>query len=133
MPDTVQLTELQIAIMRVLWARGEATVADICAELQSERGLALTTIATVLSRLEKRGVVTHETRARQFVYRPLVSEADVRQSMLEELTEQFFSGNVADLMTHLISEREISPGDLERLKAMLEDRTTKKGGPEHAR
>lgn len=128
MSDIHQLTELQIAILRVLWERGQATVADICEALRPERGLALTTVATLLSRLEKRGVVTHETRARQYVYRPLVTEADVRHSMVRELTEQLFDGNVTALVSHLLSEREISPGDLDRVRAMLEQAQAGKGG-----
>ncbi len=133
MSDTHQLTELQIAIMRVLWDKGQATVAEICEALRTERGLALTTVATLLSRLEKRGVVTHETRARQFIYRPLVTEAEVRHSMVHELTERLFDGDVAQLMTHLLSGREISPGDLERIKAMLEEHAATKEGTSHAR
>jgi predicted transcriptional regulator len=132
MSDTHQLTELQIAIMRVLWDQKQATVAEICEALRTERGLALTTVATLLSRLEKRGVVTHETRARQFVYSPLVTEAEVRHSMVHELTERLFDGDVAQLMTHLLSGREISPGDLERIKAMLEDHAAAKDGGTHA-
>ena len=128
MSDIHQLTELQIAILRVLWERGQATVADICEALRPERGLALTTVATLLSRLERRGVVAHETRARQYVYRPLVSEADVRHSMVRELTEQLFDGNVTALVSHLLSEREISPGDLDRVRAMLEQAQAGKGG-----
>ncbi|MEO8138073.1 MAG: BlaI/MecI/CopY family transcriptional regulator [Gemmatimonadota bacterium] len=133
MSDTHQLTELQIAIMRVLWERGQATVAEICDALRTERGLALTTVATLLSRLEKRGVVAHETRARQFIYRPLVTEAEVRHSMVHELTERLFDGDVTELMTHLLSGREISPGDLERIKSMLEEHAAAKEEGPHAR
>jgi predicted transcriptional regulator len=133
MPETHQLTGLQIAIMRVLWDRGQATVAEICEAVRAERGLALTTVATLLSRLEKRGVVTHETRARQFVYRPLVTEADVRHSMVRELTEMLFDGDVAAMMSHLLTEREISRGDLGRLRAMLDERTAGKEKTSDAR
>jgi predicted transcriptional regulator len=132
MSDTHQLTELQIAIMRVLWEKGQATVAEICEALRTERGLALTTVATLLSRLEKRGVVTHETRSRQFVYSPMVTEAEVRHSMVHELTERLFDGDVAELMTHLLSGREISPGDLERIKAMLDEHAAAKEAGSHA-
>lgn len=132
MREPVQLTELQLDIMRVLWARGEGTVAQICEALEPQRGLALTTVATLLSRLEKRGVVAHETRARQFVYRPLLTEAEVRHSMIHELTERLFDGNVADLLTHLVTERQISPGDLDRLKALLEQRAGTSRGGRHA-
>ena len=119
MPETHQLTDLQISLMRVLWDRGQATVAEICDAVRTERGLALTTVATLLSRLEKRGIVSHETRARQFVYQAEVTEADIRRSMVHELTEQLFDGDVAALMSHLLTAREISPGDLDRIKAML--------------
>jgi predicted transcriptional regulator len=133
MSETHQLTDLQIAIMRVLWEKGQATVAEICEALRPGRNLALTTVATLMSRLEKRGVVAHETRARQFVYRSLVSESDVRRSMLREITEQLFDGDVAEMMSHLLTGREISPGDLDRIKAMLEEHAVRKEKKSHAR
>jgi predicted transcriptional regulator len=113
------LTDLQIAIMRVLWNRGAASVVQICDTLRPERGLAQTTIATLLSRLEKRGVVRHEVRNRQFIYSPTVTESEVRRSMVGELTERLFDGDVTALMTHLLSAREMSPGDLARVKELI--------------
>ena len=119
MSETHQLTDLQVAIMRVLWARGEATVAEIHDALLTERGLAPTTVATLLSRLEKRGIVSHRTQQRQFVYAPVVSEDEVRLSMLSELTERLFDGNVTELVHHLLSAREMSAGDLEKVKELI--------------
>ena len=46
-----QLSELQLAVMRVLWRRREATTAEVVADLAAERGLAHTTVATLLTRL----------------------------------------------------------------------------------
>ena len=132
MPETHQLTDLQIAIMRILWDRREATVVEIAEALRDERGLAQTTIATLLSRLERRGVVSHRTRARQFVYAPLVTESEVQRSMVTELTERLFDGDVAALMTHLLSAREVSSGDLERLKELIaEHEAAGTEGPRH--
>ncbi|MBI4420670.1 MAG: BlaI/MecI/CopY family transcriptional regulator [Gemmatimonadetes bacterium] len=120
MSESHQLTDLQISVMKVLWSRGEASVAEICDAIRPERGLAQTTVATVLSRLEKRGVVAHRTRARQFVYTATITEADVRRSMVESLTERLFHGDVAELVNHLLTAREISPGDLARVKQLVE-------------
>jgi len=120
MTETHSLTELQLAILRVLWERTEASAADITEALRPERGLAQTTIATILSRLEKRGIVGHETRSRQFVFRPMVTESEVRQSMVSELTERLFEGDVTALVSHLLTDREISPGDLARVKSLIE-------------
>ncbi len=74
------LGDLQLAIMRVLWRQGEASVAAVHRELLDERGLAPTTIATMLTKMEKKGVVSHRTEGRKFLYRPTVSEAEVSSS-----------------------------------------------------
>ena len=123
-PVTTSLTDLQLAIMRVLWDRAEATVLEVQNRLRPERDLAQTTIATLLSRLEKRGVVQHRLDGRQFVYRPLVTEQEVRRSMVSELTTLLFDGRPEALMTHLLRSREIAPGDLDRVKRMIAEAET---------
>ncbi len=119
MTEPIELTELQITILRLLWDRGEATVAEIWEALHSDRGLAQTTVATLLTRLERRGVVGRRAEQRQYVYRALVTEAEVRRSMVAELTEQLFEGDVTALVNHLITSQEIAPGDLARLRSMI--------------
>lgn len=118
-PVTTSLTDLQFAIMRILWERAEATVLEVQTGLRPERDLAQTTIATLLSRLEKRGVVEHRLEGRQFVYRPLVTEQEVRRSMVSELTALLFDGSSAALMNHLLHSRDMDPGDLDRVKRMI--------------
>jgi predicted transcriptional regulator len=137
-PVTTSLTDLQLAIMRILWDRAEATVLEVQTRLRPERDLAQTTIATLLSRLEKRGVVEHRLEGRQFVYRPLITEADVRRSMVTELTALLFDGSSEALMTHLLRSREMNPGDLDRVKRMIAEaengaHAESNGRPEPAR
>lgn len=123
----VTLSELQIALMRVLWQRGETSTADVAAELADQRGLKHTTIATLLTRLEKRGVVAQRRDGRQLFYRALVDEADVRRSMVADLVGALFAGDAQELVAHLVHESEIEPGDLARIKRRLarEDRDAK--------
>jgi BlaI family penicillinase repressor len=132
MSDAPQLTDLQLAVLRVLWDRGSATAAEITDALRASRGLAQQTIATILSRLERRGVVRHTARHRQYLYSAVVTEPEVRRGMLSELTDRVFEGDVAALVTQLLSAREISPGDLARVKTLLADHEAKRGIP-HAK
>ncbi len=121
MPEPHELTELQITILRHLWAKGEASVAEVWEELHRERGLAQTTVATLLTRLERRGVVARRADQRQYLYRALVSEEEVRQSMVSELTERLFAGDVTALVNHLLESQEVAPGDLARLRTMIDE------------
>ena len=116
----VALSELQIAVMRVLWRSRETSVTDVAAALAAERGLKYTTVATLLTRLEKRGVVKQRREGRQLVYRALVSEPQVRRSMVADLLGSLFGGDARALVAHLVSEDEIAPGDLERVRRRLE-------------
>lgn len=120
MEASYHLGDLQLAIMRVLWARGEATVADVHETLEPERGLALTTIATMLAKMEKKGVVDHRADGRKFIYRPLVSEELVQRSMVADLTSQLFRGNIPALVNHLLSEHDIRPQELARLRELID-------------
>jgi BlaI family transcriptional regulator, penicillinase repressor len=113
------LTELQLALLRVLWSRGEATVAEVQESLLPERNLAATTVATLLSRLAKRDVVAFRTVGRQYIYRALVTEEQVRQIMADGIAEMF-EGDVATLVSHLLNAREVNPADLERVKRLIE-------------
>jgi predicted transcriptional regulator len=119
--DRTTLGDLQHAIMRVLWKRGEATSAEVHEALHDERGLAPTTIATMLRKMEDKGVVTHRSEGRQFVYRPAVSEEAVRRSMVAELVERLFSGDRAALVSHLVQDDGLDESELERLRALLQD------------
>ena len=121
MPDRQPLTELQIAILRLLWEQGELTVAQIWEQLYAERKLAQTTIATIVARLQRRRILARRTKDRQFVYRALVTETDVQHSMVSELTERLFAGDVTALVSHLLSARDMAPGDVARLRKMLKD------------
>jgi predicted transcriptional regulator len=118
MESTVQLGELQLAIMQVLWQRGEATAADVHAAL-AERGLALTTIATMLTKMEHKGVVGHRAEGRRYIYTPRVSQDQVKRSMVGELKERLFRGDVTALVSHLLDEHQVSATELGRLKALI--------------
>ena len=115
----IALSELQIAVMRVLWRQGEASVADIATILGAERGLKYTTVATLLTRLERRGVVAQRRDGRVLIYHAVASEPQVRRSMVADLIGSLFGGDPRALVAHLVDESEIAPGDLERVRKRL--------------
>jgi predicted transcriptional regulator len=115
-----RLGDLQLAILRELWSRGEATVAEVHAALLPERGLAPTTIATMLRKMGDRKLVTHRTEGRQFVYRACVEEADVHHSMVNDLIDRVFGGEPSALVSHLLNEQGIDEDELARIRAMID-------------
>ena len=119
MAESHKLGDLQHAILRVLWQKKEATVVEVLESLSDERDRALTTIATMLTKMEKRKLVAHRSEGRQFVYRALVSESQVRRSMIAELAERLFGGDLTALVSHLLEEHEIDATEVERLRELI--------------
>ena len=127
-PESVALSDPQIALMRVLWAHGETSVAAAAEALAPDRRLAHTTVATMLTRLEKRGLVEARRDGRQLLYRARVAEHEVRRSMVSSLLGTLFAGDAKALVAHLLREDEIAPGDLERVRALIDGKGGKRRG-----
>ena len=127
MTKPLRLGDLQVAILRVLWDEGEATVARVTEALAGKRR-APTTIATMLSKLERRGIVAHRVEGRQFVYRPRISEQEVTRTMVADLTQRLFEGDISALVSHLIRSEEIDREELVRLRAMIVEREREGAG-----
>jgi len=110
-----------LRIMRLLWGLGEASVADVQQKLGG-RSLAYTTVATMLRKMEDRGLVQHVEEGRRFVYRAAVSMEEVTRSMTGDLVDRLFGGSLADAVTHLLDSRDVSREELVRLEQLIQER-----------
>jgi predicted transcriptional regulator len=72
--QSLELGPLEIAVMDVLWTRGEANVRDVAERLG--RPLAYTTVMTTLDRLYKKQLLIRRKFDRAFRYAPRLSRAE---------------------------------------------------------
>lgn len=121
----IVFTDRELDVMAVLWERGAATVAEVRDALPDD--LAYTTVLTILRTLEEKGHVTHDEQGRAHRYRPLVPRAKAEKSALSRLLKKLFQGSPELLLTQLVSDRKLSPDDLKRMRALIDDQL-KKGG-----
>ena len=120
----VRLGDLQLRIMRVLWSRRSVTVAEVQQDLEGEE-LAYTTIATMLRKMEGRGLVRHREEGRRFVYQPAISDKVVTHGMANDLVERLFQGSLAAAVSHLLDSREISLEELDEIEELVRARRKK--------
>ena len=121
----VHLSEVQLALMRALWQEGRATTAAVHERVGKGRSLAYTTVATLLGRLEKRGLVRSTKDSRDRIFEALVSEDEVKRSMVSDLVTNLFRGDARALLSHLVQDSEIDEGDLETVRRMLSEEAKK--------
>ncbi len=116
-----RLGDLQLRILRVLWQLGEATVAQVQQHLAAEpsRQLAYTTVATMLRKMEARGLVRHRSLGRRYVYRAVVSDQQVSRHLTTYLLDRLFEGSLAQMVNHLLEHRQVDPQELEQLEQLI--------------
>ncbi|MBZ0150081.1 MAG: BlaI/MecI/CopY family transcriptional regulator [Planctomycetes bacterium] len=112
------LGDLQLAILRALWQRREAAVSEVH-EALSDRGLALTTIATMLRKMEEKGLVAHKEQGRQFLYRAKVDPELVQSNLVGDLVTRLFDGDPLALVNHLVRAGEIDLAELDDLRRQV--------------
>jgi len=120
----IGFTDRELDVMSVLWDLGDATVTEVRQRLADK--LAYTTVLTVLRTLEQKGYVDHTGEGRAHRYHPLVKREAAGRNALRRLLDKVFQGSPELLMTHLVSDRNLSDAELRRLRKLLEARL--KGG-----
>jgi predicted transcriptional regulator len=109
------LTELQQAILDVIWAKGPATSEQVREAIRSAHPLKDSSIRTLLRRLEARGYLSHEVVGNTFVYRAAAPSSSVAARAVRHIIERFWSGSVEQFLVGMVDEKVISPRELDRL------------------
>ena len=115
-----RLTTRELDVMSILWRQESGTVTEVRSRL-SDR-LAYTTVLWVLQTLEEKGYVRHEKEGRAYRYYPVMEREDAGGSALSRLVDKVFHGSAAMLVAQLVTERDIPPDELRRIRDLLESR-----------
>jgi predicted transcriptional regulator len=115
------LTEAELRVMEVIWAKGSATVNQVVSEVRDQQILAYTTVMTCLRILEEKGYVRHTKEGRAFVYHPVIAKVEARRNAVRFLVSRFFNDSPELLVLNILEHERIEPQELERLEKMIEE------------
>jgi len=121
MSDQPQPTARELAILNVLWGRGEATVREVYEDLRRELPIVQNTVQAFLRTMEDKGLVRHRTEGRSFVYQATQPRERTGKKLVSGLLDRVFDGAVDQLVASALSVRKPSKAELERLRALLDD------------
>lgn len=113
------LTPAELRLMKVLWDRGESTVAEMVTSTSAESELAYTSVLTTVRILETKGYVSHRQEGRAFLYSASVGELEAGRSEVRQVLQRFFGNSRERLLLSLLGDVEVSPDELKRLKETI--------------
>jgi len=124
-PLTIPDSELDV--LKVLWDRGQATVREVLETLRTAgRQWSYATVATLLDRLETKGVITSDRSELAFVYKPTITTHEVRQKRLNSLVDKLYEGEPGLLVLHLLKSHPLDASQAKEVRAVLEEMTAEK-------
>jgi predicted transcriptional regulator len=117
---TPRPADFELAILRMLWRRGRATVREIHEDLLAERQQGYTTVLKSLQVMFEKGLVTRDESRRTHVYFAGVEEAATRTSLVQELADKAFGGSALQLLMHALHRERPGAEELDALQALIE-------------
>lgn len=113
--DRAALTDLQQAILKVLWDRERATADEVRSALGAKHPLTDSSVRTLLRRLEARGYLTHHLDGKTFVYEAVLPPARMAARAVRHIIDRFWAGSTEAFLVGMVDEEVVSPEELKRL------------------
>lgn len=120
-------TPAEMRLLQILWDREEATVEDVVNAHPAKERPNYKTTQTLLRIMEQKRFITHESRGRVFVFKPLVSRKTIDHLSVQALISRNFHGSAAELVVNLLETSPIKNKELDELEAYIREYRKKRG------
>lgn len=114
-------TDAELAILRVLWRLGPATVRAVHSELRRVQETGYTTVLKMLQIMAEKGLVKRDESERSHVYQPAYSEQEVQRQLVGHLMERAFGGSAQKLVLQALSAKKASASELAEIRKLLDE------------
>lgn len=125
MSNKPRISEAEWAVMKVLWCESPITANRIIATLAEAKPWKPKTVRTLINRLLSKGVIIFDKHGREYLYRPVVSEADCLQTETRSVIQKAGAKALKPILAAFIEEQALSEEDIRELRGILDK---KEGG-----
>ena len=119
-PKSNSPTPGELEVLKILWERGPCTVRQVMETLNKERRRHYTSFMSLLNVMAEKGLVTHASQGRAFVYQAAVSEEKTLGKLLEDLLHRAFEGSASALVARLLDRSSPSTEELKRIHELID-------------
>ncbi|MDB6018359.1 MAG: Transcriptional repressor, BlaI/MecI family [Pedosphaera sp.] len=114
-------TDTELAILRVLWRLGPATVRTVFDELNRAQATGYTTVLKMLQIMTEKGLVRRDESERSHVYETTFSEQQVQCQLVGHLLDRAFGGSAQKLVLQALATKKSSPQELAEIRKLLNE------------
>jgi BlaI family penicillinase repressor len=113
-------TTAELAILRVLWSHGPATVRQIHNIMRADRDIGYSTTLKMVQIMAEKGLLLKDESVRPQVYTPAMAEAKTQLQLIDDLIQRAFGGSASKLVMRAAAAKRITPRELAEIKELIE-------------
>ena len=119
---SIRLSEFELDVMTHFWSDHELSAPELFERMGSARGVAYSTVKTIVDRLEEKGAIERvSNRGRTIVYAPIVKRERVRKPLVKAFLRRLFGDDLRPLFAQLLQDEKLSAEELEYLRKLVAD------------
>jgi predicted transcriptional regulator len=114
-------TEAELAILRVVWELGAASVRQVQEQLEAQRGTGYTTTLKLMQIMLEKGLLRRDDSQHAHVYQAAVTRSRTQRQIVGDMLEQVFDGSAQQLVMQALSAKKSSPEELAEIRNLLDE------------
>ena len=120
-PVTGRPSDMELAILKVLWDQGPSTVRHVLEVLGERRPIGYTTVLKMLQIMREKGLVRCDARKEPHVYRHRHQPRTILSKLARDLLERAFDGSARGLLLHALEHKKASPQEIDELRRLIDE------------
>ena len=113
-------TEAELGVLEVLWKHGPSTVRQVNDLINERRETGYTTTLKIMQIMHAKGMLAREEEGRMHIYRPLASEKQTKQQLLDKFLQTAFRGSAASMVMQALGSAETTKDELKQIRNLLD-------------
>lgn len=110
----------ELEVLKYVADHAPLTVREAAEQWGEPRGLARTTILTVMERLRKKGYLARHKAGGSFAYTPVIAKTEVLRGLVQNFVEKTLAGSLSPFVAYLAENKDLSPSEVDALKQLVQ-------------
>jgi BlaI family transcriptional regulator, penicillinase repressor len=120
----IKPSESELAILKILWKNGPATVKEVNEILTQDKPTGYTTTLKFMQIMHEKGLLSRTSegaKGRSHIYTAAVSEADTSSDLLDSFLQRVFEGSAGKLVLRALGKGKTSEQEIQEIRKLLDE------------
>ncbi len=120
MENLPKISDAEFEIMKIIWDKNPISTNEIVETVKKTSSQNVRTIQTLISRLEKKGAISHKKEGKLYVYLPLIDKNEYISKKSTSFLDKFYNGAINRMVMNFIENDMLTDDDIATLKNILD-------------